>query len=472
MTSNPVTDLARAARLASVSMQAVTNEQKNEALLRIKQVLAERKDEIATANEKDKQIAEEQVKAGKLSGSLFKRLDLFKGDKFDTVLSGVSDIATLPDPTKQVTRAVKLDDGLDLYRITVPVGVLLTIFEARPEVVVNISCLALKSGNAVILKGGKEATHTNAALAKVIQDALASLPESNGIPKEAVQIVETREDISALLDLDRYVDLVVPRGSNSLVRYIQNNTRIPVLGHADGICSVYLDKDLDIEKACRIAVDSKTDYPAACNSAEQLLVHASLLQSDAFAKVAQALLQANVTLKCDPESLASLGSSSLIPSELRDKVVAAGPEDYDTEFLDHIIAVKVVSDVNAAVEHINEHGSKHTDAIVTENEAAADYFTTRVDAAGCYWNASTRFADGFRYGFGAEVGVSTNKTHARGPVGLEGLVIYKYTVRGNGHAASDFGSGKKQYMHKAIAPEDYKVYGIGSVYPGSGLEKQ
>lgn len=219
-------------------------------------------------------IAEEQVKAGKLSGSLFKRLDLFKGDKFDTVLSGVSDIATLPDPTKQVTRAVKLDDGLDLYRITVPVGVLLTIFEARPEVVVNISCLALKSGNAVILKGGKEATHTNAALAKVIQDALASLPESNGIPKEAVQIVETREDINALLDLDRYVDLVVPRGSNSLVRYIQNNTRyvfvfslwimtqvfiirIPVLGHADGICSVYLDKDLDVEKACRIVVDAK-----------------------------------------------------------------------------------------------------------------------------------------------------------------------------------------------------------------------
>lgn len=223
--SSPVVETARAARLASVSLQSVTNEQKNQALLKIKQVLGERREEIFKANEQDKKIAEDLVKQGKLSSSLFKRLDVCQGDKFDTILSGVSDITQLPDPTKKVTMATKLDDGLELYLLTVPVGVLLTIFEARPEVVVNISCLALKSGNAVILKGGKEATHTNAALARVIQDALASLPADNGIPKEAVQIVETREDISALLDLDRYIDLVVPRGSNSLVKYIQNNTR-------------------------------------------------------------------------------------------------------------------------------------------------------------------------------------------------------------------------------------------------------
>ncbi|KAI8390976.1 glutamate-5-semialdehyde dehydrogenase [Radiomyces spectabilis] len=443
ISSSPVTDIARAARLASVSLQSVTNEQKNEALLRIKQVLAERKDEIFKANEEDKKLAEEQVKAGKLSSSLFKRLDICNGDKFETILSGVSDITKLDDPTKKVTLATKLDTDLQLYRVSVPVGVLLTIFEARPEVVVNISCLALKSGNAVILKGGKEATHTNAVLARVIQDALASL-SSSGIPKTAVQIVETREDISALLEQDRYIDMVVPRGSNSLVKYIQNNTRIPVLGHADGICSVYIDKDANIAKAARISVDAKTNYPAACNAAETLLVHRSLLQSDAFKTVAQALLDANVTLKCEAEpkaALAGLGS---------DKVVDATEDDFYTEFLDHTMAVKVVADVNEAVEHINEHGSKHTDAIVTENGETADFFMTRVDAAGCYWNASTRFADGFRYGFGAEVGVSTNKTHARGPVGLEGLVIYKYRAYGNGNVAGDYGSGKKQYLHEPI----------------------
>ncbi|KAI8889907.1 glutamate-5-semialdehyde dehydrogenase [Backusella circina FSU 941] len=451
-----VVEIARAARLASVSMQAVTNEQKNEALLKIKQVLGERREEIFKANEQDKQIAEELVKAGKLSGSLFKRLDVCQGDKFDTILSGVSDITQLPDPTKKVTMATKLDDGLELYRLTVPVGVLLTIFEARPEVVVNISCLALKSGNAVILKGGKEATHTNAALARVIQDALASLPATNGIPREAVQIVETREDISALLDLDRYVDMVVPRGSNSLVKYIQNNTRIPVLGHADGLCSVYIDKEADIEKAAKIVVDSKTNYTAACNAAETLLVHESLLQTGGFATVGTALLKAGVTVKCDAESLSVL-SKTEAANEFKSQIQEASSEDYDTEFLDMIIAVKVVPDVEGAILHINEHGSKHTDAIVTENKETADYFMTRVDAAGCYWNASTRFADGFRYGFGAEVGVSTNKTHARGPVGLEGLVIYKYKLIGNGNGAGDYGSGKKQYKHEAIQPTDYKL---------------
>ncbi|KAL9543054.1 hypothetical protein MBANPS3_008297 [Mucor bainieri] len=456
--SSPVVETARAARLASVSLQSVTNEQKNEALLKIKQVLSERREEIFKANEQDKKIAEDLVKQGKLSSSLFKRLDVCQGDKFDTILSGVSDITQLPDPTKKVTMATKLDDGLELYRLTVPVGVLLTIFEARPEVVVNISCLALKSGNAVILKGGKEATHTNAALARVIQDALASLPAGNGIPKEAVQIVETREDISALLDLDRYIDLVVPRGSNSLVKYIQNNTRIPVLGHADGICSVYLDKEADIQKAVKIAVDSKTNYTAACNAAETLLVNQSLLHNSEFSKVALGLLEAGVTLKCESDVLDFLMQASNIPEEYKQsKLEKATEEDFFTEFLDLIIAVKSVADVDAAVVHINEHGSKHTDCIVTENKDTADYFMTRVDAAGCYWNASTRFADGFRYGFGAEVGVSTNKTHARGPVGLEGLVIYKYKLFGNGEGAGDYGSGKKQYKHETIEPAQYKV---------------
>ncbi|CAO3662795.1 unnamed protein product [Umbelopsis ramanniana] len=350
--------------------------------------------------------------------------------------------------------ATKLDDDLELYRVSVPVGVLLTIFEARPEVVVNISCLALKSGNAVILKGGKEASRTNAVLAKVIQDALNSLPADSSIPKEAVQIVETREDISALLELDRFIDMVVPRGSNSLVKYIQNNTRIPVLGHADGLCSLFVDKDADIEKAKKIVVDSKTNYPAACNSAETLLVHRDLLQSDKFVAIATALLNAGVSLRCDT---ATYNALSNVDSKFKEQVSQSTDEDYDTEFLDLTIAVKVVQDVSEAIDHIIEHGSKHTDCIITENESVAEFFMARVDAAGCYWNASTRFADGFRYGFGAEVGVSTNKTHARGPVGLEGLVIYKYRVYGNGNAAGDYGSGKKQYLHQAIDQNDYKI---------------
>jgi len=454
---SPIVKTARAARQASVALQSVTNEQKNEALLRIKQVLAERKAEIFEANEIDKKLAQEQVEQGKLSQSLFKRLDICNGDKFDSILSGVEDITHLPDPTKRVSLATKLDNDLELYRVSVPVGVLLTIFEARPEVVVNISCLALKSGNAVILKGGKEATKTNAVLAEVIQDALNSLPSDSAIPKEAVQIVETREDISALLELDRFIDMVVPRGSNSLVKYIQNNTRIPVLGHADGLCSVYVDKEADIEKAKKIVVDAKTNYPAACNSAETLLVHRDLLNSDKYAQVAAALLEAGVSLRCDATTYDALSASGKVEGKFKEQVSRSTDEDYDTEFLDLTMAVKVVDDVTDAIDHIIEHGSKHTDCIITENASVAEFFMARVDAAGCYWNASTRFADGFRYGFGAEVGVSTNKTHARGPVGLEGLVIYKYRVYGNGNAAGDYGSGKRQYLHTAIDQASYKI---------------
>ncbi|KAJ2956437.1 hypothetical protein NQZ79_g7697 [Umbelopsis isabellina] len=452
---SPIVQTARAARQASVALQSVTDKQKNDALMRIKQVLAERKTEIFEANEIDKKLAQEQVALGKLSSSLFKRLDITNADKWDSILSGVEDITHLPDPTKRVSLATKLDNDLELYRVSVPVGVLLTIFEARPEVVVNISCLALKSGNAVILKGGKEASHTNAVLAKVIQDALNTLPSDSSIPKEAVQIVETREDISALLDLDRYIDMVVPRGSNSLVKYIQNNTRIPVLGHADGLCSVFVDKEADIEKAQKIVVDSKTNYPAACNSAETLLVHRDLLNSDKFTSVATALLKAGVSLRLDTPTYEALAQK--VDSSFKDKISQATEEDFDTEFLELTIAVKAVADVTEAIDHIIEHGSKHTDCIITENESVAEYFMARVDAAGCYWNASTRFADGFRYGFGAEVGVSTNKTHARGPVGLEGLVIYKYRVYGNGNAAGDYGSGKKQYLHQPIEQSNYRI---------------
>lgn len=344
----------------------------------------------------------------------------------------------------KVTLATKLDDGLDLYRLTCPIGVLLVIFEARPEVIANITALALKSGNAVIMKGGKESTNSFAAIARVVSQALASTT----IPPGAVQLVETREDVSALLSQDQYIDLVIPRGGNDLVRYIKENTKIPVMGHADGLCAIYVHADADEEKTVKVVVDSKTDYPAACNAVETLLVHESVAAT-LLPRIASALLEAGVSLRCDSISKAVLKSSHLDPAK---KIILqdATEEDFNTEFLELTIAVKIVSGLDEAVLHINSHSSGHTDAILTESKEVAESFMNRIDSAGVFWNASTRFADGFRYGFGTEVGISTNKIHARGPVGLEGLTIHKYQLRGNGQGAADYGAGKKAYLHQKI----------------------
>ena len=374
--------------------------------------------------------------------------------------------------TGKVTLATKMDDGLELYRVTCPVGVLCIIFEARPEVNIQISCLALKSGNAVILKGGSEAAHSNKALVEIFREgrdypllsfvffllfmftALVAKPaigRVEGIPADSIQLVSSREAIDTLLTLDRYVDLIIPRGSADLVRSIKTRSRIPVLGHADGICSVYLDKEATLEKALKVAVDAKTNYVAACNSAETLLVHADLLNTPVFQGVTNALLKAGVKLRADKRSLAHLLSQD--PAA----VSAATEEDFSTEFLELVMAVKVVDSLEEAIDHINFHGSHHTDAIVTEDGEAAEKFMSLVDSGGVYHNASTRLADGFRYGFGAEIGVSTNKTHARGPVGLEGLVIYKYRVYGAGQGAAMYGAGegKRKFLHTPIAPEDF-----------------
>lgn len=452
--------VARDARAASNLLQTITSAQKSQVLKRIKQVLAERRDAIVAANREDKAAAQKEVEAGKLSGSLFKRLDIEGdgGEKYATLLQGVDDVDCIPDPIGQVNLARRLDQGLDLYRVVCPVGVTLVIFEARPEVVVNIACLAIKSGNAAILKGGKEAARTNQALAEAIQHAIATTPaepnQRTAFPERAVQVVSTRDEISSLLDMDRYVDLVIPRGSNSLVRHVQNNTRIPVLGHADGICSTYLDVSADVQKAVRTVVDAKTHYPAACNSTETLLVNRQVIDS-VFVPVASALLKAGVRLHADEESLAAIKKAGLSDEKL---VSQATDGDFGHEYTDLDLAIKVVDSLDAAIDHINSTGSKHTDAIITENAENAQWFMRRVDAAGVYWNASTRFADGFRYGFGTEIGVSTNKTHARGPAGLEGLTIYKYYLFGNGQAAGDFGvgTGKHQFLHEDI-PLDPEV---------------
>ncbi|BFZ63969.1 glutamate-5-semialdehyde dehydrogenase [Saitoella coloradoensis] len=434
--------IAQTARAASKVLQAVSGADRDAALIAIHDALKLQKTAILAANQKDLDAAKPQVDAGTMSGAMLKRLDLTRS--WDSMLQGILDVRNLEDPVGKVSLSTKLDEGLELHRLACPVGVLLVIFEARPEVIANITALALKSGNACILKGGKESSHSFAEIARVVSGALAQ----TNIPSGAVQLVQTRDEISALLKQDRDIDMVIPRGSNALVRNIKENTKIPVLGHADGLCSVYIHEDADVDMACRVVVDAKTHYPAACNAAETLVVHENILTTT-FPKVAKALLDAKVSLRCDAPSLAAL-KDSIPASEYVSQISASTLEDYDTEFLELIIAVKTVPSLPAAIQHINAHNSGHTDAILTSSSTAAQQFMSAIDAAGVYWNASTRFADGFRYGFGAEVGISTNKVHARGPVGLEGLMIYKYQVRGMGHVAGDFDVGGKRYLHEKI----------------------
>lgn len=329
----------------------------------------------------------------------------------------------------------KLADDLTMERVSCPIGVLLIIFEARPEVIANIASLAIKSGNAAILKGGKESTESFKAISRVISSAL----EKTDVPNAAIQLVTARDVIASLLSQDRYIDLVIPRGGNELVRYIKSSTKIPVLGHADGICHGYLTASADKEKAVTAIVDSKTSYPAACNAMETLLVQDTALPTH-FPAVAAALAGKGVTLKCDPASKAALSGSSLPEGA----VVDAKPEDYDTENLSLTISVKVVPGISEAMAHINAHGSHHTDVIFTSDKAEAERFMNEVDSAGVYWNASSRLADGMRYGFGTEVGISTNKIHSRGPVGLEGLTIYKYKIRGDYQPTTGYGTGEGQ----------------------------
>ncbi|KAJ3481894.1 hypothetical protein NLI96_g7347 [Meripilus lineatus] len=447
---SPATAIAKAAKSAFEASQLIPSSERVKALHEIKQELENAKEEILEANRKDLSAAQVEVDAGRMSSSLLKRLDLNKGDKWDSMLQGVLDVANLPDPTGIVTYATELDDDLELYRVSCPIGVLLVIFEARPEVVVNIAALAIKSGNAAILKGGKESNETAQLLSKAIQTALSK----TSIPSTYIQAIQTRAEVSALLELDQYIDLVIPRGSNSLVRTIQNSTRIPVMGHADGLCAVYLDESADLQKAIRVVVDSKIDYPAACNAAETLIVHRSLVRT-IWPEVAKALLDKQVQLLCDPETRSALSNLSPSSYQLAALVHPSTPSSYHTEHLALTISVLTVSSLQEAISHINAHSSHHTDSIVTESEASASAFCRGVDSSGTFVNASTRFADGFRYGFGTEVGISTGRIHARGPVGLEGLVIYKYMLRSKsdkGHIVGEFGSGqgKKQYKHAPI----------------------
>ncbi|KAJ8902365.1 hypothetical protein NDN08_006772 [Rhodosorus marinus] len=428
-----VLEICKRGRAAAQRMQTASSELKNAALAEIGKVLESRKGDIEAANAADKSYAEEK----KLSNTLQKRLDV-TGPKFDQMILNTEGVAKIEDPVGKVKMATELSDGLELYRMTCPIGVICVIFEARPEAGVQISSLCIKSGNALLLKGGKEAANSNEVLVNCVREGL----EAVGLPKDAVQLVSTRDQINELLSMDQYVDLIIPRGGNALVKYITDNTRVPVLGHADGICAVYVDKDADVEKACNLVVDSKAQYVSVCNAAETLLVQRSALSTH-LAPIVKSLSDAGVSIKADPESLALIDSKN---------VTAAGAEDFVTEFLDYVIALKVVESVDEAISHINAHGSHHTDLIVTENTSTAERFLAGIDSANVYHNASTRFADGFRYGFGAEVGVSTTRTHSRGPVGVDGLLIYKYRLYGNGHTVGGMAKANTPFTHKPIEP--------------------
>ncbi|KAK2748683.1 hypothetical protein FQN57_000264 [Myotisia sp. PD_48] len=451
LTESSPLEIAQLASVGARQLSVLSNDARNEALVAIHDALSANKDLILEANARDVQAAEQAVKRGELSQSILKRLDLARPGKYEDMLKGILDVKVLPDPIGIISMRTLLDDGLVLERISCPIGVLLIIFEARPEVIANIAALSIKSGNAAILKGGKESTESFIAISKVIAEATAKTK----VPSSAIQLVKSRDVILPLLSQDRHIDLVIPRGSNELVRFVKDNTKIPVLGHADGICSIYLHSDADAAMAEKVILDSKLHYPAACNAVETLMIDERAL-STLWPTIAAALTQRGVVLKCDPKSKAALETSlTASPAAL---VQDSVDSDYDTEFLDAVLAVKTVegtsdlSYVDAAIAHLNIHSSGHTESILTSSRELAEHFLSAVDSAGVYWNASTRMADGMRYGFGTEVGISTNKIHSRGPVGLEGLTIYKYLVRGEGHTAGDYsqGEGGRTWKHKRL----------------------
>jgi len=420
-------DIATAAKSASIRLAAVKTDLKNAALTEIAKALQEHCDQIVSANKKDLAAAEKN----NLAGPLLKRLK-FDENKIAETIAGINSLIKLDDPVDKTISATQLDEGLELYKVTCPIGVIGVVFESRPDALVQISTLCLKSGNAVLLKGGSEAANTN----RILADLTSRASEQAGLLKGWIQLLETRQDVAEMLALDEYIDLIIPRGSNEFVRYIMNNTNIPVLGHADGICHVYVDGDADLDMAVNITVDSKCQYVAVCNAAETLLVDANIAQAF-LPKIKTSLEQRNVELRGCQKTAAMID------------ITPAIEEDWSTEYLDYILSIKIVAGLDEAIEHINRYGSGHTDTIVTNNKEKATKFMDLVDSANVFWNCSTRFSDGFRYGLGAEVGISTNKIHARGPVGLQGLVIYKWRLFGTGQIVADYsGPNATKFTHQ------------------------
>ena len=422
-----ITDSIKQTKKDSFVLASLPEEIRNNALAAIARNLEANKTAIFEANKLDLKAAEETS----LAAPIVSRLK-FDQHKLDGVIAGINDLISLPDPLFRELLKRELDEDLILTKTTCPIGVIGVIFESRPDALVQIASLCLKSGNCSILKGGSEAKNTNRALFDTIYEAAIE----TGLPEGFAVLIEDRASIDELLKLDQYVDLLIPRGSNGFVQYIMNNSKIPVMGHADGICHVYVDGAASIKKAIPIIIDSKTQYVAACNTAETLLVHKDI--ADVLIPTLADATGNKIRYRGDTDTVSLIGCA------------LATNEDYDTEYLDYILSIKIVDSIDEAIDHINLHGSHHTDCIVTEDTDSANKFTSLVDSAGVYINCSTRFADGFRYGFGAEVGISTGKLHARGPVGLDGLVTYKYTLKGTGQVVADYANGNAHFHFKDL----------------------
>jgi glutamate-5-semialdehyde dehydrogenase len=431
-----VASIARRARTASRALARLSAESRNEILLAAAAALEENSRAILAANERDLRAAEATVASGAMTSAMLARLRVTERG-IAQMAAQVRSVAGLADPLGRRLAATELDDDLVLYKESCPLGVIGVIFESRPEVVPQVASLALKSGNAVILKGGSEAVETNEAIVSIWRACLVRFP---AVPPDSVTLLHSRADVLELLARDRDVDLIIPRGSYELVHFIVEHSRIPVLGHGEGICHVYVDRAADIAKAIAITYDAKVQYPAVCNAAETLLVHQAIAR-EFLPRAFEKLKNAGVEIRGDAKTASLVPNGSIVP---------ATEKDWATEYSDLILSVKVVADEDEAIDHINRYGSRHTDTIVTEDTEAARKFMNEVDAAGVFQNASTRFSDGFRYGFGAEVGISNSKLHARGPMGLEGLTTYKYKLYGNGHTVAEYARGEKKFKHRPL----------------------
>jgi len=422
------------AQTAALELAKLDDDERSDALHAVADALVENEQRILDANERDVTEGEELLEAGEYSQALVDRLKL-SPSKLEDIAAMVRSVAEQDDPLGRTLSARRLDDGLELYKVGVPIGVIGTVFESRPDALVQIAALSLKSGNAVILKGGSEASHSNRVLYEIIREA------TDGMPDGWAQLIEAREDVNTMLDMDGSIDLLMPRGSSEFVSYIQDNTKIPVLGHTEGVCHVFVDRDADLSMAEDVAFDAKVQYPAVCNAVETLLVHESVA-ADFLPDMVARYEDAGVTLRGDAAT-----------REVVD-IDPATDADWETEYGDLELSITVVDSLDEAVDHINAHGSKHTESILTEDADRAGTFMRSIDAASVFHNASTRFADGYRYGLGAEVGISTGKIHARGPVGLDGLTTYKYYLEGDGQLVATYaGENAKPYLHEEFDGE-------------------
>ena len=431
MTTETISEIAVTAKAASLKLAHLSVDIKNRALEEMASALEAGCDSILEANVKDLEVAKRE----NISAPLFSRLRLDE-NKVMGMAKGIRSVVGLDDPVGRELMGMELDEGLNLRRITCPIGVIGAIFESRPDAIPQISSLCLKSGNAVILKGGREAQQSNKIIVNLIRDAICKI---EGVPTGSIQMIETRSEVVDMLKEEKNINLIVPRGSNDFVKYIQDNTRIPVLGHSEGICHVYIDSKADLDKAIAITLDSKIQYPAACNAMETLLVHESVA-TNILSSLVKEFHRVGVELVgCEEVRRITPGTKLAVEA------------DWNTEYTDLKLSIKVVSSLSEAIEFINARSSGHTDSIITEEATSAEQFLNEVDSSSVIWNASTRFADGFRYGLGAEIGISTNKTHARGPVGLDGLVIYRYKLIGTGQTVAEYsGDNAREFKHNPL----------------------